>query len=193
MGVVVVHVWAGTVRRGVDVPLNRYFFHHRDRHLTALFRLVSLAGEESVTLAATVVAGLAWGRWRRSWLPFPALAVAFGGGTVIAAAVKVAVGRGRPAGAPFLALSHLGFPSGHATVAAALYGTWAVLIARSPIRPRVRALSVAGLAGLALAVAFSRLYLGRHYLTDVVAGVVLGGIWAWSVNGVAHRRRRARR
>jgi undecaprenyl-diphosphatase len=45
--------------------------------------------------------------------------------------------------------------------------------------------SVAALAGLALAVAFTRLYLGRHYLTDVVAGLVLGGTWAWSVTGVA--------
>jgi membrane-associated phospholipid phosphatase len=103
------------------------------------------------------------------------------------------VGRGRPAGAAFLALSHLGFPSGHATVAAALYGTWAVLIARSPIRARLRAVSAAGLATLALAVAFSRLYLGRHYLSDVVAGLVLGGTWAWSVSGAAHRRRDARR
>jgi undecaprenyl-diphosphatase len=173
----------------VDVPVNRYFFHHRDRHLAALFRVVSLAGEEALTLAVTVMVGVGWMRWRRDWFPFPELAVAFGGGTVIAAAVKVAVGRGRRAGAPFLALAHLGFPSGHATVASALYGTWAALIAQSPLRLRRRAAAAGGLAALAAAVAFSRLYLGRHYLTDVVTGLVLGGGWAISVSVVAHQRR----
>jgi hypothetical protein len=193
LGVLVVHAFAQTVNAGVDVPVNRYFFHHRDPHLTALMRLVTLAGEEGVTLAATVVAGAAWGWWRRSWIPFQALAVAFGGGTVIAAAVKIVVGRGRPPGAPFLALTRLGFPSGHATVAAALYGTAAILVARGPIRPRLRAAGAASLAALAMAVAFSRLYLGRHYLTDVLAGLVLGGTWAWSVGRVAHPTHPARR
>jgi len=189
MGVLVTHAFAETMRNGVDVPVNRYFFHHRDPHLAALMRLVTVTGEEAVTLAVTLAVGAAWSRRRRNWLPFQTLAIAFGGGTVIAAAVKVAVGRGRPTGAPLLALSGLGFPSGHATVAAALYGTWALVVARGAIRPRLRAGSAAGLAALALAVAFSRLYLGTHYLTDVLAGVILGGAWAGAVGAVAVRGR----
>jgi hypothetical protein len=89
-----------------------------------------------------------------------------------------------------LALSHatgFAFPSGHATDAAAVYGMLAVLLAR-PGRPAARVAAVAGAGGLVGLVGLSRLYLGVHWLTDVVAGVGLGAIWIASLIAVVDPR-----
>lgn len=70
------------------------------------------------------------------------------------------------------------FPSGHAMSAAAVYGTVAFLAARLTYRRGVRRAIYAGATLLVLVVAFSRLYLGVHYPTDVLAGLVVGAAWA---------------
>ncbi|WP_293904284.1 phosphatase PAP2 family protein [Phenylobacterium sp.] len=70
------------------------------------------------------------------------------------------------------------FPSGHSTLAAATYLTLAMLVASLETRRRTKALAY-GLAGLMLtAVGFSRVYLGVHWPSDVLAGWCLGAVWA---------------
>ena len=92
--------------------------------------------------------------------------------------VKVLVGRPRPPTA--LALGGFGgmaFPSGHALQATAVWGMLAVLTAAGVARRRARMLVwIAGVA-VAVAVGASRVYLGAHWLTDVMGGWVLGGLW----------------
>ncbi len=73
-------------------------------------------------------------------------------------------------------VSSWGFPSGHTTVGVALYGFLAILLARS-FSPRWRWLPFAAAIGMSLLIAFSRLYLGAHWLSDVLGGLSLG--WAW--------------
>jgi undecaprenyl-diphosphatase len=89
------------------------------------------------------------------------------------------------------------FPSGHAMSAAAVYGTVALLAARLTPHRGVRAAVYAVCAVLIALVASSRLYLGVHYPSDVVAGIVLGGAWAAfcaaALEWVAQARRRRRR
>lgn len=89
------------------------------------------------------------------------------------------------------------FPSGHAMSAAAVYGTVALIAARLTRRRGVRA-AVYGVCALLVAlVAFSRLYLGVHYPSDVAAGLVVGAAWAGccaaALEGVEQARRRRRR
>lgn len=70
------------------------------------------------------------------------------------------------------------FPSGHSTLSAACYLTLAMLVASLETRRRTKALAY-GLAGAILVgVGFSRVYLGVHYPSDVLAGWVLGATWA---------------
>ena len=70
------------------------------------------------------------------------------------------------------------FPSGHSMNSAVVYLTLAVLVARSAQDRAVRRYLISVAIALTLAVGFSRVYLGVHWPTDVVAGWTVGGVWA---------------
>lgn len=80
----------------------------------------------------------------------------------------------------------LSFPSGHSMIAAALYMTLAVLIARNLESRRLQIYVVAAGASVALLIGATRVYLGVHYPTDVLAGWTLGLTWALICGLVAH-------
>ena len=91
--------------------------------------------------------------------------------------LKLLIHRPRPAVAA-VALPHdFAFPSGHATAAAATYLTIALILSHGQPAGR-RAAWLALATGLAIAVAASRVYLGVHYLSDVLAGLAWGTAWA---------------
>ena len=98
-------------------------------------------------------------------------------GGAIDTAVKVWVSRPRPElDDPVATAFGQSFPSGHAFTSTAIYG--ALLLCFLPvIARRWRSWAVAGYVVLVLAIAFSRLALGVHFVTDVVGGIVLGGAW----------------
>lgn len=81
-------------------------------------------------------------------------------------------------------VSSASFPSGHSMQAAATYLTLGAILARVQKRRRLRAYILALAAFLTLLVGFSRIYLGVHWPTDVLAGWTAGGVWAflcWAV------------
>jgi undecaprenyl-diphosphatase len=118
-----------------------------------------------------------------------ALAVlASGGGAILLELpLKRLFARPRPQLVPQLvSAGNASFPSGHALLSAAVYLSIAVLIARLVPYRRVR-LYVLGLSAvLVVLIGFSRVLLGVHYPTDVIAGWIVGGLWAL-LCGVAAR------
>jgi undecaprenyl-diphosphatase len=82
----------------------------------------------------------------------------------------------RPALAPRASYGGPSFPSGHTTAAAACLLAFA-LVATYGAEPKVRRLSAAVAVGLAVAVACSRVLLGVHWASDVLAGLAIG--WTW--------------
>jgi len=93
--------------------------------------------------------------------------------------LKLFFDRGRPTVISILQpASGLSFPSGHAMISVALYLTLGVLIAGSLQRRALRIYVVAAAALLAFLIGFSRMYLGVHYPTDVLAGWTVGLAWA---------------
>lgn len=71
------------------------------------------------------------------------------------------------------------FPSAHAALAVALYGFLAVITYRSCSSRATRLFALGGLFSLMLLIGFSRLYLGVHYLSDVLGGYLLGTLCVW--------------
>jgi membrane-associated phospholipid phosphatase len=187
LGLILVGAVSGAVLRRagptslVDRPVEFFVVGHRQAWLNAVMRPVTDLGAAAVLVPLVLAAGLGW-RWRRgSWRPLALLGAGAAGAWVVQVAVKQLVERPRPP--PGLSLSHttgFAFPSGHATDAAAVYGMLAVLLAR-PGRRGVRVVALAGAFGLVALVGLSRLYLGVHWLTDVLAGIGIGTIWVASL------------
>lgn len=128
----------------------------------------------TLTTAVAVIVLLAVKRYR--WAIFLAVTAIFG--VLAAEIVKVSVARLRPLGAePYAHDLEKSFPSGHAMAGIYVYGSLAVLIlllAASKNSASLRGVGIA-LAVFAFLIGISRLVLGVHWLSDVVAGWLLGG------------------
>jgi undecaprenyl-diphosphatase len=176
----------------VDRPVNHWGRAHRSRAVTGVLGRVANLGSEPVLAAVVVVAGSTWAARRRRAAPLVALGLAYAGAAAVTLAVKLAVERGGSEVANGLAgATQLAFPSGHATLGAAVYGTAAVLLrrpaghdpttARSPAGRWRRTTAAAGLVVLAITIGVARVYNRQHDATDVLAGWLLGSLWARAV------------
>ena len=167
-----VRAWAP----GFDLEPMQVVASHRDPTLTAVAGIVSDAGSFAL-LAPLSIALLLLRRWKRPADDLTLIVVA-AGSALLPIVVKVIVARPRPTIEHLGHLTSLSFPSEHTTQASAIYLTIAILLS-TDMNPRWRDV-VIGLAILiALAVAWSRVYLGVHYPTDVTAGLLLG--WGWAL------------
>ena len=160
----------------LDRSIGQWGADHATHLSTQLLKLVTdLASTPMTITVIIVVVVVEMIRAPNRWIP-PFLITVVVGEVVIVNTVKQLLNRVRPTFSPIAA--HLGpsFPSGHAATAAALYAAVALVLARRR-SPRTRAL-LAGIAvALAVAVASSRVLLGVHWLSDVIAGLAFG--WAW--------------
>ena len=169
-----------------DRSVHQFFLDHRASPLTSVFKLVTHLGSSAVLLPLVVVAGVAWWARRRSVLPLILLASTYTGAVVLEAGLKQLFGRARPPVADRLVqVTGYAFPSGHATVGTAVWAAIGILAAWA-LREGNRRWVIVGVVGTVVAaVDLSRVYLGVHWLTDVIAGSVLGGAWVVGVFMVA--------
>ena len=161
----------------VDVRLAQWFHAHATASLTPfMFAVTDLHGPAGITIMGLVMA--AWLAWRRNWYWIACLAAVLPLGMVINSLMKYAFQRARPSlEAPLLVLTSYSFPSGHVAAATLLYGMLVALVYSRTRAWRRRSL-VAMVAGLMIVlVAVSRMYLGVHYLSDVLAAFAEGVAW----------------
>jgi undecaprenyl-diphosphatase len=161
---------------GFDLQTMQAIATHRDPTLTTIAGIVSDAGSFAL-LAPLSIALLLLRRWKRPADDL-ALIVIAAGSALLPIVVKLIVARPRPTIEHLAQLTSLSFPSEHTTQTSAIYLTIAILLSKDVIRGwREVAIGLAIL--IALAVAWSRVYLGVHYPTDVTAGLLLG--WGWAL------------
>jgi undecaprenyl-diphosphatase len=125
----------------------------------------------------SVVFGLVLARLReRYWILTLALAV--GGGLLLNVLLKYAYERARPQfDDPLLSLTSYSFPSGHTAGAVLFYGTLAAFLISRVYDRRWRVAFVSVAIVMAVLVAFSRMYLGAHYFSDVLAAACSSAAW----------------
>jgi membrane-associated phospholipid phosphatase len=151
-----------------DVSFARWLAEHRTPFGLDLFRLVTFLGSPAVVLAIAAVVAVVL--FRRRLVAEAALLVLLLGGTELAnVLLKLAFHRPRPQVA-FVHLDTYSFPSGHAMISTATAIVFAALAWRAGRRGAIVVATVTAVA----AVGFSRLYLGAHYLSDVLAGIAGG-------------------
>jgi undecaprenyl-diphosphatase len=130
-------------------------------------------------LTLLTVAVAAWLALRRLWGATWLLLASVGGGIVVSTLLKLAFERARPDLVPHGShVSSASFPSGHSMMAAVVYLTLGVLLARVEPRRRTKAYVLSVAVILTLLVGVSRVYLGVHWPTDVLAGWSIGAGWA---------------
>ena len=136
-------------------------------------------------IGTVLAAAIGWLAWSRNRLAiYHLLAVAFCTEAMVLL-LKVVTAVERPM-VIYQGVNAFSFPSGHAAMSTAVFGMLAIII--SGALPVARRWLVYGVAGtLAALIGFSRLYLGAHWLSDVLGGMMLGVVWA-ALLGIAYRR-----
>ncbi len=130
---------------------------------------------DAFVVVPVLLAVLAWLAWQRAWRAAAYGVAAVAGASLFSFLFKITLQQPRP-DALYDGWNAYSFPSGHATASVALYGFLVVLICRETGgRTRVAATLAAVL--FVGAIAFSRLYLGAHWLSDVIAGLAFGVAW----------------
>ena len=150
--------------------------HARPALTSGMLVFTELHSLTGVVLASTLVAILLYRQ--RHWFWLQALALAVPGGMVLNVVVKLAFARARPSFSdPLLVLSTFSFPSGHAVSATVFYGVVGTFLASKIDGVGLRVLVLLAALLMVALVSFSRIYLGVHYLSDVLGGVAEGIAW----------------
>jgi len=175
----------------VDARFSAWLHAHTFNPLTQVMLLTTrVHAVLGVTVMTLAVSAYLWIKRFRFWVLKLLLAVF--GGMLLNLLLKHVFVRQRPHfDDPLLTLTTYSFPSGHTLMATVFYGTLCVLIASHVRHWRWRALTIAVTGFMILLVGFSRIYLGAHYLSDVLAAIAEGLAWlAFSLIAVGELQRR---
>jgi membrane protein DedA with SNARE-associated domain/membrane-associated phospholipid phosphatase len=160
-----------------DQRVALWLHRHATPTLTAVMRGISTLASSLVISLLTVLSALALAL-RRRWYWLLDLLLVVPGGALLNALLKDIFDRARPSfESPFVHLTTYGFPSGHTVSATLFYGLLAVFALHHVPSWRWRVATVLATVLLIVLVGFSRLYLGAHYLSDVLAAIAEGVAW----------------
>lgn len=159
-------------------PIGPAWLEEAVRDITALGSFSVLGFLVVVVFAYLLLVG----KQRTGW--FMVFAVV--GGSIISTVLKMLFDRPRPDLTGVAEVFTASFPSGHATVSAVVFLTIGAMLAESSPERQIRRFFVGVAIALTVLVGVSRIYLGVHYPTDVLAGWSLGAAWALLCTTAAH-------
>ena len=153
----------------LDLKVANFLHAHASGALVSFFFAVtSLHSPGAIAAWSALFAAVLWKLRERYWIL--TLGVTVAAGFLVNTLLKFAYERARPRfDDPLLTLDSYSFPSGHTAGAVLFYGVLAAFLVSRSYHWSARAGAVMGAAVMVALVAFSRIYLGAHYLSDVVA------------------------
>jgi undecaprenyl-diphosphatase len=179
-----------TAQSARDHRVTNWFHAHLRPAVTALaFAITSLGS--GVCLATITVASATLFVSRRRYAAASVVMMTAGGGGLLNVILKQFYHRQRPLlDDPLISLASFRFPRGHAMVATPLYGSLTLLAVRFLKNDRWRVPVILAAFVIISAVGWTRIYLGVHYLSDVLSGQAIGAAWlafSWMTVGVLQR------
>jgi membrane-associated phospholipid phosphatase len=181
------NIAAGDPLAALDVHVTSWLGAHRTPALTLLMLAVTHThGPVPICAYASIMAVVLYRKAQRRWLV--ALALAVPAGLAINVLLKYVFRRARPVpDEPLMTLATYSFPSGHTAGTTLFYGVLAAYVVSQTRSTPARTAAVLGWICAVALVAFSRVYLGVHYLTDVVAAAAWACAWLGACLLVASR------
>ena len=162
---------------GTDHQVAGWFHAHLTHTFVSVLRAFTEFGS-SEWIGVILFFAVLFFIWKRWWPSLVTLIVAVPGGMMLNELVKQLVHRHRPfVDGPFVDWSGYSFASGHTIGATLLYGQLALFILPAMKARHWRRLTIFSAALLITLVGFSRIALGAHFLTDVLAAIVFGILW----------------
>jgi undecaprenyl-diphosphatase len=159
-----------------DIRLENLLYVFRQPLLIKIFSYITLLGQWQITLSIIIITSLIFWLWQKKIYIIPFIVTVLGT-EIFVFLGKLVFERPRPIDVAYFLEKSYSFPSGHAAIACALFGfliyySWRNL---KKINTKINLLFL-GLIFI-LAIGFSRLYLGVHFLSDVLGGYLLGLFW----------------
>lgn len=167
----------------IDALTADFFANLRTPLLTDIFTRFTMLGSPMATTIITLIAAIIIYKTNKPYLA-PLLTTSIGAGLTIYI-TKIIIHRQRPLDA-LITEKTFSFPSGHALISVALFGLLAYMIydymkqknrTASATSTNAAIITITTVTLLILSIGISRLYLGVHYLSDVLAGYLIGAIW----------------
>ncbi len=160
-----------------DLQFSNWLHHHGNPKLTAVMFVATFLGSTVAVIIISVVCGL-YLIWEKHYYWAATFSICVIGGSLLNRLLKYLFRRPRPHfDDPILTLTSFSFPSGHTMMATVLFGAIAAYLFTRTRQTSQRVLIITAASLLILLVAFSRIYLGAHYLSDVLAAMAEGSAW----------------
>jgi len=153
----------------LDTLVHSFILDIRNDSLTSFFNIITNLAGASFLLALSVIMLIVMKKKKISLYVLINLISAF----IINETAKAIFTRSRPVGINLIDETGFSFPSGHTMVALSFYGFIVFLLYNKTKNKAMRMFFIIGLIAVVLLVGFSRIYLGVHYLSDVIGGLLL--------------------
>ncbi|MGB7631772.1 MAG: LssY C-terminal domain-containing protein [Candidatus Deferrimicrobium sp.] len=160
----------------LDTRIENLLYVFRDPLLVKVFLWITLLAKAKIVLCVALLLVVLFFLWNKREFVIPLMVTVAGSG-MFNVLGKVAFHRQRPAGVGVYAETSFSFPSGHSAAATALYGFAVYYLWRQAATWGMRLNILFAGIFLVAAIGFSRLYLGVHFLSDVLGGYLLGLLW----------------
>ncbi|HZX09126.1 phosphatase PAP2 family protein [Kribbella sp.] len=193
LGSIAFAVQADAAREGdglaaFDPRLTADFVAHRTNLLSVLARAITFVGEVPVLSLLTVVVAAVIRLRTHRWRPAVVLAAGMAGAAILTYVLKVLIGRQRPDASMVLGTVNNGFsfPSGHSLSGTVFFLLLAGLLWYTSVSLALKIAGTAVAVVLSVAMGLSRVYLGYHWATDVLAGWTVALTWLCLFATVVH-------